>query len=100
MLVTILAMASCTDLDPSLFTSSGGTEDDGIEVLPEGDSCALLAFLVRNFLTFSGSVAIVRSGVTLSASTCMASAFDLTSAMEGDEDPDSWDDEDDEDIFR
>ena len=83
-------MATCTDLVP-------GEEDDGIEVLPEGDACALLAFLVRSFLTLSGSVAMVRSGVTVSASACMASVFDLTSAMEGDEDPDSWDDEDDED---
>ena len=55
---------------------------------------------MRSFLTLSGSVAMVRSGVTVSASACMASVFDLTSAIEGDEDPDCWDDEEDEDIFR
>ena len=82
-------MAICTDLDSSGFTISGGTEDNGTEVLPEEDARDLLVLLVRNFLTFSGSVAIARNGVTLSASACMASAFALTSAMDGDEDPDS-----------
>src|ERR1044072_6801293 len=93
-------MAICTDLDPFVFTISGGTEEDGTDVLPEGGACDLLAFLVRNFLTFSGSVAIARNGVTLSASACMDSTFALTSAMEEDGEPVFWDDDEDEDIFR
>ena len=54
---------------------------------------------MRSFLTFSGSVAIARKGVTFRGSTCMASALALISAMVGDEKPESWDDEEDDDWF-